>query len=467
MPTAAALRPFADASADSCAAAGRRCAAAGGGGCGCVWGCERGRSGITDTPQRPGENPAPPPRADVYHDAAREAFHRGGAHRRGGSGGVGDAALAPAPCPAGHAAARHRFPRARRPRVQVCIIGSGPAAHTAAIYAARAELKPILFEGFLANGIAAGGQLTTTTGVRGVVGGPRTAAARRSVSALLATWKRAWRLGTSALACRQPPGAVGNSTRARAPPRRRGELPRLPRGHPGRGADRPHARAERALRHAHLHRDRGEGGPQPQALQGGAGSGRGRRRQAKGPERAATGCWVGNQQESPRVPRLTASAAARAPAPARRRRCGRTRRRSLRRRSSSRRARWPSACRSRAPTRCGTGAGAPACNGPRASAALRPFFGRRQRVLWFSSLNAPLPVTPGWAIAQDNGFWNKGISACAVCDGAAPIFRNKVRARCTRAGGIGVAAAPFRAAAAAALSADRALRSVWAGPSRP
>ncbi|EFJ39324.1 hypothetical protein VOLCADRAFT_108682, partial [Volvox carteri f. nagariensis] len=40
---------------------------------------------------------------------------------------------------------------------KVCIIGSGPAAHTAAIYTARAELGPILFEGFMANGNAAGG----------------------------------------------------------------------------------------------------------------------------------------------------------------------------------------------------------------------------------------------------------------------------------------------------------------------
>lgn len=45
------------------------------------------------------------------------------------------------------------------------IIWSGPAGHTAAIYAARAMLEPLMFEGFLAGGIAAWGQLTTTTEV--------------------------------------------------------------------------------------------------------------------------------------------------------------------------------------------------------------------------------------------------------------------------------------------------------------
>ena len=81
-----------------------------------------------------------------------------------------------------------------RDKVRCLILGSGPAGYTAAIYAARANLEPVLYEG-----MEPGGQLTTTTDVENFPGYPEGVTGRQMMEDLK---KQAERYGTEVLSGR-------------------------------------------------------------------------------------------------------------------------------------------------------------------------------------------------------------------------------------------------------------------------
>jgi thioredoxin reductase (NADPH) len=98
---------------------------------------------------------------------------------------------------------------------KLVIIGSGPAGYTAAIYAARARLEPLLFEGLMSGPI--GGQLATTTEVENYPGFPEGIMGPELMDLCR---KQALRFGTKMLTedvewvdLNQRPFVVGNASR--------------------------------------------------------------------------------------------------------------------------------------------------------------------------------------------------------------------------------------------------------------
>jgi thioredoxin reductase (NADPH) len=80
-------------------------------------------------------------------------------------------------------------------KAKVVIVGSGPAGFTAAIYAARANLEPVLYEGFFSG--PSGGQLMTTTDVENYPGFPSGVSGPELMDNLR---KQAQRFGTKVIA---------------------------------------------------------------------------------------------------------------------------------------------------------------------------------------------------------------------------------------------------------------------------
>ena len=73
-------------------------------------------------------------------------------------------------------------------RVKCLIVGGGPAGYTAAIYASRADIAPVLYEG-----LQPGGQLTTTTDIENYPGFENGIGGQQLVDSMKA---QAVRLGT-------------------------------------------------------------------------------------------------------------------------------------------------------------------------------------------------------------------------------------------------------------------------------